>query len=46
MALNGHGGSHQICPLLKVKRTCQRATVTARIDHLRHRLDRNPATQQ
>jgi hypothetical protein len=32
MALNGHAGSHQICPLLKVDRTCHRATVTAPID--------------
>jgi len=29
VALNGHAGSHQICPLLKVDRTCHRATVTA-----------------
>ena len=32
LALNGHAGSHQICPLLKVDRTCHRATVTAHID--------------
>ena len=31
MALNGHAGSHQICPLLKVDRTCH-ATVRAHID--------------
>jgi hypothetical protein len=30
--VNGHAGSHQICPLLKVDRTCHRATVTAHID--------------
>jgi len=34
MALNGHAGSHQICPLLKVDRTCQRSTVRAHIDPL------------
>ena len=32
MAHNGHGDSHQVCPLLKVDRTCHRATVTAHID--------------
>src|SRR5262245_26531481 len=31
VALNGHAGSHQICPLLKVDRTCHRATTTAHI---------------
>ena len=32
LALNGRGDTHQICPLLKVDRTCHRATVTAHID--------------
>jgi hypothetical protein len=31
-ALNGHAGSHQICPLLKVDRTCHRAAVTSHVD--------------
>ena len=34
MALNGHAGSHQICPLLKVDRTCHRAAVTSHVDPL------------
>jgi len=32
LALNGHAGSHKICPLLKVNRTCHRAIVTAHVD--------------
>src|SRR5262245_185683 len=31
VALHGHAGSHQMCPLLKVDRTCHRATTTAHI---------------
>jgi hypothetical protein len=34
LALNGHAGSHQICPLLKVDRTCHRVAVTSHIDPL------------
>jgi hypothetical protein len=28
LALNGHAGSHHLCPLLKVDRPCHRAAVT------------------
>jgi len=37
VALNGHAGSHQVCPLLKVDRPCHLAAVTSQFDHLGHR---------
>jgi hypothetical protein len=32
LCLNGHAGSHQKCPLLKVHRPCHRPAVTSQVD--------------